>query len=394
MRGERDGVELEELLRGLGRRGRLRGVDVEGGARDPPLGQRRVQGLLVDEAAAGGVDDVQGRLGERELLGADEADGLRGAGHVDGQDVRGGHQLGQVHHAGAELGGAGLGDVGVVGQQVHAEGAQTLGDELADAAEADDSDGLVQQLGAVQRLALPLAGFHGGVGAADVAQAREDQGDGELGGRDDVRGRRVDDHGTGRGRGGHVHVVQAHAGAGDDREAARGGEDLRVDLRGRADEQRVGLGDGLEEGGAVGAVHVPHLHVGSEHLDGGGRELFGDQDDGTGHAGPPARAVQVGVCVTRGSASRARIQPSHGPAMRSSWSQAEMRTARTACSGPGGRQGCGLSGPRSPRCSRRPGHPGTTRTSCAARGRPSRSGGRPPSRAAPGTRPRPCPGPR
>ena len=46
--------------------------------------------------------------------------------------------------------------VGVVGDEVRAEGGQALRDELADLAEADDTDGLVEDLDAGELRALPL----------------------------------------------------------------------------------------------------------------------------------------------------------------------------------------------------------------------------------------------
>ena len=66
-----------------------------------------------------------------------------------------------------------------------------------------------------------------------------------------------------------VDVVQTDAGAGDDLELLRGGERLGVDLGRRADQDRVDVGDGGQQLGAVGAVAVPDLEVGAERLDGG-----------------------------------------------------------------------------------------------------------------------------
>src|SRR5699024_8568529 len=141
----------------------------------------------------------------------------------------------ELDDACAELGGAGVVDVGVVGQERHAEGAQALGDELADAAEAHHADGLLQQLHAGELLALPAAGLNGGVGAAEVPQRGEDKRDRELRGGDDVGGRGVDDHDARGGGAGDVDVVQAHAGAGDDTKLRGRGVHLRVDLGGGAD---------------------------------------------------------------------------------------------------------------------------------------------------------------
>ena len=120
-------------------------------------------------------------------------------------------------------------------------------------------------------------------GGRDPAGGGEQQRDGELGGADDVGGRRVDDHHAGLGGGLHVDVVQADTGAGDDLQLLRGGQRLGVHLGGAADQDGVDVGDGREQFGAVGAVGVPDLEVGAERLDGGRGELFGDQDDGPGY---------------------------------------------------------------------------------------------------------------
>ena len=97
---------------------------------------------------------------------------------------------------------------------------EPLGDQDADPAEADDADGLLVELDAGVLRPLPLAVAQRGVRRADVAGGGEQQGDGELGGADDVGGRRVDDHDAGLGGGPDVDVVEADAGAGDDLEAA------------------------------------------------------------------------------------------------------------------------------------------------------------------------------
>ena len=47
----------------------------------------------------------------------------------------------------------------------------------------------------------------------------------------------------------------------------------------RADQDRVDVGDGGQQLGAVGAVAVPDLEVRAERVDGGGRQLFGDEYD-------------------------------------------------------------------------------------------------------------------
>ena len=104
---------------------------------------------------------------------------------------------------------------------LHAERAEPLGDEDADPAEPDDADGLLVELDAGVLDALPLPLLQRRAGGRDVPGGGEQQADGQLGGADDVGGRRVDDHDAGLGGLLDVDVVEADTGAGDDLEPAR-----------------------------------------------------------------------------------------------------------------------------------------------------------------------------
>ena len=273
-----DVLELEQRAVGA----RLRGEHVEPGRCDAALLQRGVESVLVDDAAARGVDQHQRRLGLGQLLAADQAGGLGSLGQVDRHEVGLGEQGVEVDEAYAHLGGtAGL-DVGVVGDHGHAERREPLGDEHPDAAEADDADGLLVELDAGVLRALPLPVLQRGVGGREVAGGGEHQPHCQLGGRDDVGGRCVDDHHAGLGGGLDVDVVETHARAGDDLEVAGRGERLGVHLGGGPDQDRVDAGDGREQLLAVGAVAVPDVEVGPERLDGGGAQLLGDEHDGPG----------------------------------------------------------------------------------------------------------------
>ena len=85
---------------------RLLGEDVEAGAGDPALGERVGERLLVDDAAAGGVDDAHGRLDLGQRLLADQADRLGGLGQVHGDEVALREQLVEGDQPDAELAGA------------------------------------------------------------------------------------------------------------------------------------------------------------------------------------------------------------------------------------------------------------------------------------------------
>ena len=131
------------------------------------------------------------------------------------------------------------------------------------------------------------------VGRRDVPRGGEQQPDRQLGGADDVGLRRVDHHHAGLGGRLDVDVVQADARAGDDLELPGRGERLGVDLGRAADQDRVDVGNGRQQRGAVGAVAVADLEVRAERVDGGGRELFGDEDDRLWCLGHVVSAIQL-----------------------------------------------------------------------------------------------------
>ena len=83
---------------------RLLGEDVEAGAGDPALLRARVaSACLVDDAAAGGVDDPDRRLDLAQRLLADQADRLGGLGQVHGDEVGSAEQLVEREQLDAEL---------------------------------------------------------------------------------------------------------------------------------------------------------------------------------------------------------------------------------------------------------------------------------------------------
>jgi hypothetical protein len=96
---------------------------------------------------------------------------------------------------------------------------------------------------------------------------------------DDVAGRRVEDEHAAFGRGGHVHVVDADAGAADHGQSWSRLEESRVDLGRAAHEERVGVGERLEELLARRAGEVDDFVAGRlKHVEPGRRDLLGDDD--------------------------------------------------------------------------------------------------------------------
>ena len=166
----------------------------------------------------------------------------------------------------------------VEGEHVHLEALGALGDELADAAEADHAERLAVELGALELGPLPGAAGERGVGPRDVAAEGEHQRQGVLGGGDRVRFGRVGDDDAAAGRGGDVDVVDAGAGAADHLEALGPLDQLRRHLGRRADEQRVVGADRLAQlllGHLEAEVDLEAL---AQQLDAGVGDLLLDED--------------------------------------------------------------------------------------------------------------------
>ena len=183
---------------------------------------------------------------------------------------------------------------GVVGDQTHAEGQGPLRDQLADAPEPDDAEGLVGQLDAGPLAALPATRGERGVCLGHVAGLGQQQRHRVLGGRQRVGLGCVDDHDAVAGGRVDVDVVEADARPTDDHQAHPGGQDVGGDRRGRSDDERVRTAHGLEQlVGRQAELHVD-LVAGSPQL----RQtplgdLFGDQDarHGPKANGDPTRFV-------------------------------------------------------------------------------------------------------
>ena len=240
-----DGVV--ELAQGAVRAG-LAFVHVDADRADLAGGQEVGERLLVEDAAARGVHQDHAVLHSRVLVGPEHPDGLLRLGKVDGDEVgqrhKGVHVVVQRH---AQLLGALGAAVRVVAHEPHAEGTGALGHEAADAAEAEDGERLLVQLHAGVLPALPDALVHGRVRLRNLARAGKHEADGVLGGGHDVgRGRVAHDDAVLGGRF-DVHVVHAHAGAPDDAQAIGGFDDLGRDLRGRAHDERIVAGNGLDQ---------------------------------------------------------------------------------------------------------------------------------------------------
>ena len=147
----------------------------------------------------------------------------------------------------AELAKALGGDELVEGDHVHVEGLGALGDELADAAEADHAQRLAIELVAAVARTRPFAADERPVCLGHVSKQRQGQRQRVLGRRDRVRLWRVGDDDSALGGGRDIDVVDACAGAADRLHAIGARDQLGGQLGRRADQDRVELADALGE---------------------------------------------------------------------------------------------------------------------------------------------------
>ncbi len=173
-----------------------------------------------------------------------------------------------------------LGNVRIVRDNAHAEGARALGDLLADAAQSGDAERFAAQLRADEPLFLPASVLHRAIGGRDRAGEAQHQRAGVLGHADAVRPRCVDDEDAAAAGGGDVDVVDTGAGARDDSQPGRRVHQPRVHLGRAPDEQGVGAGEiGGERVGRSprSRVYRPAVFR-SKELERRRRQIVGDND--------------------------------------------------------------------------------------------------------------------
>src|SRR5215831_20279491 len=128
---------------------RLLAPDIEPGAGDSPLPQRRFERrLVVDETARGG-DEISGRLHQCIFARADHGAGLLGQRAIDRDEIGVAQKFVEFDLARATFTRLLGVDVGVVSEDLDAEqAAAEFGDVPAYIADADDANGLAMRLAA------------------------------------------------------------------------------------------------------------------------------------------------------------------------------------------------------------------------------------------------------
>ena len=185
---------------------------------------------------------------------------------------------------------------------------------LADLAEADDAQRLAAQLAPVKRARSHSPAPTEASAAGNVAQQGQHERHRVLRGRDGVAGRRVDDHHAGARRRLDVDAVGPDAGHADDAQARGAGrQQLGVDARLRAHDERVPAASRPEQGEQVGSSQ-PEAD----------RRSRGPRRGARARAGPPARRRGCGPSVagvyrSALSASPKTRRPRARIASRSGW---------------------------------------------------------------------------
>ena len=272
VRRDDDVVQLEQRSRV-----RLAGEDVERGAGDLPGLERVEQRILVDELAARGVDDADARPWLRSSA-------LRST------TARVSSVSGRCSETTSDDAKTASCDAAPSTPSSRKRSRETNGSNAitrmpsASARRAtccpirpkpSRPERLARQLLPGVARALPAARLHGRVRLRDVPPEREQEPDRVLGGRDDGRLRRVDDEDALPRRGLDVDVVDAHAGAADHAEPLGPLEQRRVELRPRADDDRVVVADDVLERRVEVDIDV---EAGAQELDAGLRDRLPDED--------------------------------------------------------------------------------------------------------------------
>ena len=251
------------------------------------LGIERIdQRLLVDQAAAGAVDDAHALLHLRDRRRVDDVPGLLGQRRVQRDEIGALEQIVELDLLDADVLGALRRQERIERDHLHAQAERAVGDDGADIAAADHAQRLGGDLDAHEAVLLPLAGLGRGVGLRNFARQRQHQRDGVLGGRDRIAERRVHHDDALGGGGGNFDIVDADAGAADHLQPRRLLDDLGGRLGRRADGEPVIVADDLGELVLVLAEIGLEVDLDAailEDLHGGGRERVGNENFGFCH---------------------------------------------------------------------------------------------------------------
>src|SRR5262245_20372557 len=207
----RGGDQVREPQQRIVGRGRLGGKHIEAGASKLAAGQGLMQRRLVDDAAAGGVDEIGRGLHAGEALGIEHAHRLRRLRAMDGDEIGTRHGLIEVGDGLAASRGDGrCRQVRVVDQHLHVHGLAALGAARADATKANDQHGLAVEVERHRGEPLaPLVVLHHGIEFGAALGQRQHHEHGLLGNRRGIGASGHHQRDLPRRQGGHVDRVEA-----------------------------------------------------------------------------------------------------------------------------------------------------------------------------------------
>src|SRR5919112_3213524 len=208
-------------------------LDIERGGPEMPRLQGVAQGFVVEEAAAGGVDQYRAPGHPGYLRGPDHPPRLVGETRVKAYDPGASQQLVQSGLPGSDLFHPLIPDERIVDEDRGPERPEDLSDPATDGPEADEADGGAVELHPVLLVGVEISPpsplSEGGVGVGDTFHGGEHEAEGVLGGGWCVASWRVGDDHTVLGGGVYVHVNRPPARHDDEPEALEGVEDLLRD---------------------------------------------------------------------------------------------------------------------------------------------------------------------
>ncbi len=243
--GRENGVRqrLQRRAEALAPARRLAREHVHGGAGEPARAELIGERVQVHDVATAVVDEAGAVLHPREHLAPEQPLRLRGAGHVQRDDVRRLEQLveraDRTRVAEREL------RHDVVIDHAHSERLCQHGHLRADVPVADDAERLAASLATAFRALQPPAFVRREVLFRDGAQQCDAVAHHELRDRARVRERSVEDRHAQRRGGRQVDLVRADAERADRQQPTSGGEHLLAQLRLRPDPEHVRVGDPL-----------------------------------------------------------------------------------------------------------------------------------------------------
>ena len=324
---------------------RLRGVDVQGHAAEMAAAKPFGQGRFVVDAAAGAVDQPGALFQQGDFFRPNQVPRLLVQRGVHGEVIDQGEQLAGVGHClDAHSLGPGGREEGVVGNHPHFHGQGPHRHSLADAAQADDSQGLAGQLGPHEFLSVPAMFGEALMGGGEVSRQAEHQRQGVFRGGNGVSAGGVHhDDALPRGRLG-VDIVHADACPGDRPQTMVVLQGLGGDLHAAAADGPVGFQQGLSQ--------VLAFQAGAdEDFDVSGRleqieAVLGQvvEYDDRGHGGAPRGFLDPSSLTPRPISARAPVRQKEASTFPRSPELSRMRQPHFRETNEWGAQRSGLAG--------------------------------------------------